>query len=382
MDGGRVAVGWPRMLWPTSFVLALVVAAYQGFRLPGTWALTFYDVTIVDGTIRRTLVGTVLSPVWGLLDYSFAAYAAVSFAVLVSMVAVLLVALLRARWALQRAVVIVFLLAPTGAYVFHLVGYLEGVVYLLLFVSLALVGRAPTGVAILPVTAAVLVHELALVSAVPVWAWYVLNRTHADQPPWRRLAWLALPAGVGALALLSPRLTPEQVSAVIGRMEETLAFAPRADAVWVYGWGLDETWAVVAPQALWLRLVPIVVTVSGVWIWVYLTGMGPRSGSWRWTAMTIGTCISPAVLSLVGIDYSRWTLLIAANFAIAAYVWLGEWHVEPPIALLLAMVAPLAVTVAVPFHFEDGLSSRGLGGSDSTPGLFDRDLWRVPSNED
>lgn len=382
MDGGRLPVGWPRMLWPTAFVLGLLVAAYQGFRLPGTWALTFYNVTIADGTIRRTLAGTVLSPVWGFLDYSFAAYATVSFAVLVSLVAVLLVALLRARWALQRVVVIVFLLAPTGAYVFHLVGYLEGVVYLLLFVSLALVGRVPTWVAVLPVTSAVLVHELALVSAVPVWAWYVLNRAHADQPPWRRLRWLALPIGAGALVLLSPRLTAEQVSAAIGRMEATLAFAPRADAVWVDGWELNETWALVAPQAIWVRLVPIVVTVAGVWIWVYLTGIGPRSGSWRWTAVTIGVCISPAVLSLVGIDHSRWALLVAANFAIVAYVWLGEWHVEPPAALLLAMLAPFAVTVAVPFHFEDGLSSRGFGGSDSTPGLFDRDLWRAPPSQD
>ena len=146
----------------------VVLAGYVGFRLPSLWATTLYNISVQDGGFRRSLLGTVLAPLWSFFDYSYWAFASVSFVILAGLLIVIVIAGWKAKNNGQRMVALVWLLAPTGAYLFHEVGYLDQLLYLLLFLSVWLWAKSNPFIAIIPVTLSVFVHESAMVTTVPL----------------------------------------------------------------------------------------------------------------------------------------------------------------------------------------------------------------------
>src|SRR4051812_27842094 len=129
----------PRWLEVTTLVLlplSVLFAWYRGFRMPNIWAVTLLNVSVTDGFRRRFLVGTLLRPFALLTDYHYWFFAAVSLVVVVVLVATVCVLAVRTRLVSQRALVIGWFVLGAGGFLFDDVGYLEQVLYLLLFASM------------------------------------------------------------------------------------------------------------------------------------------------------------------------------------------------------------------------------------------------------
>ena len=129
------------LFWAPLLGLSILLAAYTGFRLPNLWSATLYTPSLFEGFHRRFLVGTLLLPLSEVLDYNYWLYATVAFAILVALLVVLVVVTLRARLVSQRFLVVAFFLLPTGGFLFNEVGYLDQLIYLMLFASFWLLRR-------------------------------------------------------------------------------------------------------------------------------------------------------------------------------------------------------------------------------------------------
>src|SRR5688572_27259954 len=77
-------------------VVAILVAAYTGFRMPSRWCATLDAVSLFDGFHRRFVVGTVLRPLAIATDFDYWLFAGFSFAVLLAVLSILIVAAARA----------------------------------------------------------------------------------------------------------------------------------------------------------------------------------------------------------------------------------------------------------------------------------------------
>src|SRR5215831_5382501 len=173
-DPGRCCRAMRRLFVP-ALAIAILVAGYTGFRLPNAWCATLDAVSLFDGFHRRFVVGTLLQPLAIATDYNYWLFAAFSYLVLAAVLAVLTAAVLRAELISQRLLVIAWLVLPTGGFLFHEVGYFEQILYLLLFAALALIRRNRLVAAACVLCVAPLVHEIALVTVIPLFGLVALR---------------------------------------------------------------------------------------------------------------------------------------------------------------------------------------------------------------
>jgi hypothetical protein len=346
----------PRARWPwlVALVLAIAWAAYAGFRLPNLWSVTLYNVTWSDGTARRALFGTLLAPVWSVGGNEYWIYAAVAFAILGALLAVIVLVAMRARWTAQRIVILAWLLAPTGAYLFHEVGYLDQLVYLLLFASMWLWTRTSPFVAVLPVLASVLVHELVLLTTWPILVWWAWRAGVT-----RRQAWaLALPALAGAVLLALPPLSDDRAAGIVARLTASLPFPLREDAIALYARTQQESWALYSPAHELLVVLPFALVIALTMLFVWVVTRQVEAGEQRWAAGALPVVLAPFLIVFGGWDTSRWVFLAYSNAVIVGYLWLERRSTAIGPVATGAAVLPFLLLALVPLQYFDGYDPR------------------------
>ena len=345
--------------------IALIIAAYTGFRVPNLWSVTLMAVSITDGFRRRFLVGTLLRPIAESRNFSYWWYAAVAFVVLVALLAVIVVAALRARLLSQRFLVIAFFLLPTGGYLFQEVGYLDQLIYLFLFVALIVIDRPAWWLGPVLMTLAVVTHELALVTAIPVFAFVVLRRYE----PRRALIALAPPAVVGVIVLLVPGASSDAIPD-FKRLVAGANWKPRADALSLFSRTQSESLDLYDPREVFYFLIPLIIIGLVAFLLVYgadrahepapvlAEWAGPYP--WLYPAMAVLAIVSPALLIWAGWDKWRWGFLLLANFFLVTWIWLGERGRELDTIQFVTLAAALLVTVHVSLLYFDLYEPRDL----------------------
>jgi hypothetical protein len=343
-------------IWAPLFALATLVAAYTGFRLPNLWAATLDTVSLQEGFHRRFLVGTVLYPLADALDYSYWLYAFIGFVVLVLMLAVLAFATLRAPLVSQRFLVIAWLLLPTGGFFFHEVGYLDQLLYLFLFASLWLLRRPGWVVAPILLTLAVLTHEIAILTVLPVFGFAVLR----DQEPRRAIAMLAPPSAVAIVMLAIPAIE----SGAVQRLTSTLRvanFTPRADALSLFGRSQSASWDLYRPWDVFWFLVPLaVVGVAGFLLLYFLDGRPRPATGGAYPLLAAGAIGAPVLLAFAGWDEWRWAFLLVSNFLIVVWLWLGDRGRELATVQWVVVAGVLLVGLHSGLRYFDGYEPRSL----------------------
>ena len=345
--------------------VSVVIAAYTGFRVPNLWSVTLMSVSITDGFRRRFLLGTLLRPIAESRNFSYGWYAAAAFVVLVALLTVIVVAALRAQLLSQRFLVIAFLLLPTGGYLFQEVGYLDQLIYLFLFAALAVVDRRVWWLGPVFMTLAVLTHELALVTAIPVFAFVVLRR----YVPLRALIALAPPAVVGVIVLIVPGAS----SGAIPDFKRLVAGAnwqPRADALSLFGRTQSESLDLYDPREVFYFLVPLIIVGIVAFLLVYgadradepapVLAEWAHGRAWLYPTLAVLAIVSPALLIWAGWDKWRWGFLLLANFFLVTWIWLGERGRELDTMQFVTLGAALLVTVHVSLLYFDLYEPRDL----------------------
>lgn len=351
----------------TALALAVVVAAYTGFRLPSSWTATINAASIFDGCHRRFVIGTLLRPFALATDFNYALFATFSYLVLAALIGTLLVLAVSTEILTRRLLVLAWLVLPTGGFMFHEVGYGEQLLYLLMFGATFLVCRKRLVAATALMSIGPFVHEIAIVTVVPIFGLVLLHEV-----PCRRAVMLtAIPAALALIVLyVSPAApgTVDHLAATLDkgnfqyRVDALTVFAPNRDAIWAYR--VRTVAMLVRPIALFL-----VGSFAVVWA-VDRRAFWSNKASIPGLLTLVASCLAigaPAFLIYAGMDGNRWAFLVIANFFVV--VWLGlrggtgrELRVG---AIAVLVVATLVVERMPIYYFKPDspreLSSGGLG---------------------
>ncbi|MBE8517062.1 hypothetical protein ILP97_05985 [Amycolatopsis sp. H6(2020)] len=343
----RARIRWDGLLSPATALLLVVlsIAGYRGFRPPSGWAVTLESVSLADGFHRRFLVGTVLRPFAALFGYHYAVYAVAAFAVLGMVLTVVVVAFFRTSSVSKRFLIIGWLLLPTGGYLFHEVGYLDQVLYLLLFAALwALRRNRPVSAAAL-VVASVLTHEIALLTVVPVFGVVLLRKL-----PFRKACAVLAPSAAAGLVVLT--VAPAEAGAV-QRFQQVLAdagFPYRDDALGLFDRTQAQSWQLYSITDVLLYLLPILlVVVAG-----FLVLRRPSAA----TLLPLAAAVTPVLLAFGGWDEARWGFLLVTNFVLVLWLWQGRRELD--LQRFGALAAILLVLTHLPLPYFDGYRPRDI----------------------
>jgi hypothetical protein len=339
---------------------ALAIAAFTGLRMPNLWATTLYSVSVADGAIRRSVFGTVLLPIFAVFGHRYSVAAVVAFIVLVCVLAVLVYAYLSAELLSQRLVILAWLVLPAGAYLFHEVGYLDQVVYLLLFAAIWLLNRNRWVIASVVMVLAVLTHEMALFTTIPLFALVAFARLP------RRSAALATgaPVVVAAVIALLPPLADSRIKGIAAGFKAD-GFPFRPDALELFSRTQSQSWELFSVRDTVDFVAPVAVIVAItvlVIIALRSTAGSTHSRLSRWWEFitVIGAATAPILLCLGGWDAGRWAFLVISNFAIVMYIWLGRARVELNLQQCVALALGLILLARIPLPYFDSFEPRSL----------------------
>jgi hypothetical protein len=366
--------------WAPLLGLSMLLAAYTGFRLPNLWSATLYTTSLPDGFHRRFLVGTLLHPLSEALDYNYWLYAAVAFAILGALLVVLIVVTLRARLVSQRFLVVAFFLLPTGGFLFDEVGYLDQLLYLMLFASLWLLRRRGAAWIAAPVimSLAVCTHEIAILTVIPIFGFVALRGLH----PRRAIAVLAPPVLVALVLLVIPAID----DGAVHRLKDTLRvsnFSPRPDALSLFQRTQSQTWDLYSVHDVLWFLVPIAIATVAAFLLLYWMGSRaqPSSFSSVHVMLGVGAIAAPLLLAFAGWDEFRWAFLLMANFFIVLWLWLGDTGRELNPLQWVTLAAVVLMSLHSQLLYFDGYEARSLRPSairDLRTEIEDGTLFEIP----
>lgn len=324
--------------------ISILFAWYVGFRPPSSWAATLQAVSVTDGFHRRFAVGTLLRPLAIATDYNYWLFAVFCFAVLAALIGTMVRVALRSESSLQRVLIVAFFLLPTGGFSFHIVGYQDQTLYLILFASIWLLNRDRHVLAAILMCLSPLVHEAAILTVIPLFGIFALRRATLRTAIVLTLA----PALVNVVILLLP---PTDASAI-----ETLSaalrnsnFKFRAEALDLFARTQADSWKLYKIRGVSIHIKPIValclIAFSALfWInrsfWTVIPKLKPILSF----AALAAAIAMPSLLVYGGWDHNRWIMFILCNFFLVAWLLLEERREVTPNTSLILIVTLFALS--------------------------------------
>jgi hypothetical protein len=344
---------WERVIAGSAIGLAILIAAYTGGHMPSTWCATLDTVSPFNGFDRRFLVGALLTPFTGLFGYHYALFAAWSFTVLAAVLAVLARAAYRGD--LARRLLIIAWLVFVGGFLFDEVGYFEQLEYLMLFGAVALVHRDRIGAAVAVMSLAPCVHELAILTVLPLFGLVLLRRR-----PFRQAAIAtAIPMVVNLVLLAVPATPPS----TIDRLMATLGhadFSPRVDALTLFHNSALGTGHVFDAHAAGTYVRPLMYVLVAAFAIAWSSDragwLGERDRR-RPLLVLAASCAAIAIPSLLvfgGWDSNRWLFLVICNFCFVVWLTLSYRPTAPLRAstVIVLVVAMLVISRTKIYYFD------------------------------
>jgi hypothetical protein len=276
-------------------ILSLVIALYVGFRAPNLWSVNYYIPSIFVGFWRRSLLGTLLYPIGALrFDYHF--LATIQALVLLALVALVMAHALRSGLRI-KLLTMLFLIGPAGGYLFHEVGYVEQVLYLMLLAALALSDKRQS---LVLMALALFVHEMAAFTIIPL---YLAALVVGDRYRTAILHGLVLLAVFAVIYLFFQAADPANIERLMQAIKAHVGYTPRADYYDVFRHKLTGP----KPQNYfavtdWYRLATVIAIAL-------LTAAAFVRQSIVAAACVLAACLAPLLMGFLGWDTSRFTFL-------------------------------------------------------------------------
>ncbi len=330
--------------------IALLLAFHTGFGIPILWAINYYIPSAFDGFGRRSLIGTALYP-FGSLRFEYLFVAALQMAVRYAFVVILFWRALHSPLPV-KLVVIAFLIAPTGGYLFHTVGYPEDILYLALLAAI----NVPALPALAIMGATLFVQEMAAFTVIPL---YIASLVLRKELRTTFVHGAVLLAVFATIYLFLQTVSPEAIEALLARIRAVARYP------------IDESYYTVfrndfvgermrnyySPPARYLtRAIMVAASVSAV----VAAGMFRRSeGPFNLlnVCCVFGACLAPLLLGFFGWDVFRWVFLSLLS-SLLVLLFLGR----PPPTPAMVTVACLLTVFALAGHLEyfDGARPRPI----------------------
>ena len=151
------------------FIIIIFYAFIEGGGMPNLWSTHYYLPSFFDGFYRRALLGTILSFL-GDLRFNYYTVAIVQLSILVALL--VWIFLIFKKNILFMLLISLYLISPAGAYFFHEVGYIEQLLYLILFISIIIFDKHKI-MSVLLFSLSILIHELTLFVTLPIFFTYI-----------------------------------------------------------------------------------------------------------------------------------------------------------------------------------------------------------------
>lgn len=292
--------------------ISFVAAFIRGFRMPNLWTMNYFITNYFDGFYRRSLLGTFLYP-FGDLRFNYHFIVGIEALIFILLCIVVLFVTYRAnrnfKW-----LMILFLLAPTGGYLFHEIGYVDQLLFLVFLLAYRSKSTLISNGLLL---ASLFIHEMALFTIIPL---YCASRVHQGVR-WQNVvktAFICL-AGFGLIALFLQTSLQANIDAFLDLARSKANYIVRYDYYEIFSNLLTGQ-----RQKIYYRNENLIELILMLPMWVLCGLSFIKNGSdcskkilWLCGFMA---CFSPILLGIFAWDTHRWVFLSLSQAMVCFYL--------------------------------------------------------------
>jgi len=313
-----------RLLLNRFIFVSVLIAFYIGFRMPNLWSVNYYIPSAFDGFYRRSLVGTLLY-VFGELRFDYYFIVTLQLTVFTALLAIIFRYACRASIPLKIMVVLYFL-APTGGYFFHEIGYIDQLLYLLLFGVLCSSNKVlKLGL----MTASLFIHEEALFTIVPIYlAYLIINKENIK---YIATNFLVLALTFFIIFVFFKAVPEEHIAKFIHDASSSASYKFRVDYYIIFGLDFlkSQTLNLHYDQAFLYLPLSLIFVMSALIGSLFTDKKNSLVCNILRFVSVICACISPLLLGFIGVDTSRWIFLSFSSCLIMLFLHPGHISVRP-----------------------------------------------------
>lgn len=281
------------------FISSVFFAFYIGFRMPNLWCINYYIPSLFDGILRRSFIGTLL---YFFGDYR-ANYYFISIIQLFVFVCLLFIVMHRSFNSRRqlKVVFILYFIGPCGAYMFHEIGYIEQLLYIILIVSIF--SNKYTGMLLMLIS--LFVHEMALFTIIPIYLSILISRNFSYQFVIINITLMVLFFSI----IMRFQVVPHEIiSEFVELLKLKANYNVRADFYEIY----DNSFVGLRQKNYYSLSIYFEIFISCILAYLVAKSyaLNLKNSKKQIVFCSIFfACISPIILGFFGWDTSRWVFL-------------------------------------------------------------------------
>lgn len=315
-----------------ALIIGYGIAFINGARLPTLWSINYYLPSFFDGFYRRSLVGTLLS-VLGDLHYQYWIIAGIQLLTFISVNLIIIYKIKNQK--LLRWLFILFLIGPAGGFMFHTIGYIEYILYLFLFLAISI---KTNWVAYIIMLASLFVHEMALLTTIPLFIAYKIYR----KDPLKDILLFGSSVIICFLILFIflKEVPTDIVQKFVKKLESKSDFIIRNDYYELFGITYFKIWYTKEYLFQILLLSPLYISCYLIQTKQYGT-INNKLSKIIIAVISIFATTAPLLLGLSGYDVNRWVFLTIVNsfFILSLYPNYIETYKKIIFAVLILYIS-------------------------------------------
>lgn len=292
--------------------IAFATAFIRGFRMPNLWTMNYFITNYFDGFYRRSLLGTFLYP-FGDLRFNYYFIVGIEALIFILLCIVVLFVTYRAnrnfKW-----LMILFLLSPTGGYLFHEIGYVDQLLFLIFLLAFQSRSNLISNGLLL---VSLFIHEMALFTIIPLYC--ACRIFHGGG--WQdivKTAFICL-TGFGLIALFLQTSLQENIDAFLVLARSKANYLVRYDYYEIFSNSLTGQ-----RQKIYYRNENLIELILMLPMWV-LCGFAFIKNDSDYSKKILWLCgfmasFSPILLGIFAWDTHRWVFLSFCQAMVCFYL--------------------------------------------------------------
>ena len=331
-----------------SLFFGYAVALINGFRMPNLWSINYYIPSMLEGFYRRSLMGNITFFL-GDLRFQYHTIALIQLLIFIALNIVIIRTCLKSDTSLKW-IWLLFLLSPAGGYLFNEVGYIEQLLFLVLFLAINSNTKIISGILII---ASIWIHEMALFTTIPLYLAYLIMQKRS----WKEIIFVAAGSTLLFLTIyiFFQTIPLDKLQQYLNTASHSTNYEVRVDYYNVFSnqfMGERFQWYYST------REVANILLISPLWI-IIAIGFAHISHPplHQKSLFFIGfiTCSLPLLLGLFGWDVHRWIFLSLCSTVLCMY-WVE--HKIPLLLIRIFMVVLIIFSIWGNLEYFDGFSPR------------------------
>ena len=282
----------------------------------------------MEGFYRRSLAGSILFFL-GDLRFQYHVIASLQIAIFIC-INIVIICAWRKQDSVSKWLFPIFLISPAGGYFFHEIGYIDQLLYLLLFMAIICRNRM---LASFLVVGSLLFHEMTLFTTIPLYVGYLIvnNRPKIEV----RAVVISSFTLFGVLYLFFQTVNAEQINAFLTLVKSSVDYPIRLAYYDVFSnrfIGARSQWYYSARE-MWNSCLLIPLWIMAGYMF-YLKKNTSFNGRFNFL-VGLFCAFSPMLLGLFGWDCSRWIFLSIASSFFCFYI--AREIISPVLIILIAI---------------------------------------------